>query len=66
MLLTKEEEGRLSQYCLTMAEWGFSLDRTDLRYVVKDYLEKLGRVVPNFNNNMPGDDWAKSTGSQKF
>lgn len=40
-----------------MAEWGFPLDRTDLRYVVKNYLDKLGRVVPSFNDNLPGDDW---------
>lgn len=43
-----------------MVEWRYPLDRTDLRCIVKAYLDNEGRVISTFKNNLPGDDWAIS------
>lgn len=32
----------------------------DLRLVVKGYLDREGRTVRKFKNNLPGEDWVQS------
>ena len=43
-----------------MSNFGFPLTADDLRYAVKSYLDRTGRSVKRFNNNMPGKEWTKS------
>ena len=40
-----------------MCNWGFPLDKLDLRMIVNAYLTKQNRVVKEFTSNIPGDDW---------
>lgn len=43
------------------AEWGFPLDRLDLRLLVKGYLDRRGKKIKRFGtSNMPGKEWAHS------
>ena len=41
----------------TCSAWGFLLDNTDVRYLVKEYLDKRGLTISRFKNNMPSKDW---------
>ena len=43
-----------------LVDWGFPMDKTDLRIFVKSYLDKEGRQVKQFKNNYPGEDWSSS------
>lgn len=54
------EEQAFVQHLLTLADWGFPFDNSDLRYLVRLYLDKQGRKVPQFKENYPGDNWLKS------
>lgn len=55
----QEEEG-FKNHLMKLAEFGFPVTETDLRFCIKNYLSKIGRLVPKFKNNMPGQDWVKS------
>lgn len=46
--------------CMICAEWGCPLDALDLRYIVKYYLDRVGRTVLKFKNNLPGPDFVAS------
>ncbi|KAF2881951.1 hypothetical protein ILUMI_24224 [Ignelater luminosus] len=39
------------------AEWGFPVVGDDLRHIVKAYLDKQGKTVGQFCQNIPGKDW---------
>lgn len=55
-VLTCEEE-RLIVHALTkLADWGFGLDRFQLKVCVQDYLKRIDRENP-FKNGLPGKDW---------
>ena len=43
-----------------MCNWGFPLDKRDLQMIMKSYLTKQNRIVKEFTNNIPGDDWVRS------
>lgn len=45
---------------MAMCDWGFPLDKIDLRMIVAAYRTKQKRVVLQFKNNIPGDDWASN------
>ncbi|CAB3981202.1 Hypothetical predicted protein [Paramuricea clavata] len=45
---------------MAMCKWGFPLDKIDLRMMVAAYLTKQKRVIHQFKNNIPGDDWASN------
>ena len=57
-VLNEEEEAILVVHLLTLAKWGFPFDTNDLKHMVKVYLDRLGRQVPIFKENMPAEDWA--------
>ena len=59
-MLSDVEEKAAVQQLATLADWGFLMDKTDLRVFVKSYLDKEGRQVKQFKNNYPGEDWASS------
>ena len=54
------EEKCFVHHLLTVAEWGFPMDRLDLAFMVKAYLDRIGRVVKCFRDNIPGKDWVAS------
>lgn len=47
------------QHILAVSEFGFPLTGTDIRMVVHTYLQKTGRVMEKFANNIPGEDWCR-------
>lgn len=55
--LTKETEDYIVLNLNTCAEWGYPLDITDLRLLVKSYLDMLGIQHKRFKNNLPGRDF---------
>ena len=57
--LSKEEETQICEYVVLMADWGFPMSKADLRHFVKDYIERKGITVPEFVENLPGNDWAE-------
>ncbi|KAI8432605.1 hypothetical protein MSG28_013591, partial [Choristoneura fumiferana] len=56
----KHEEIRILESAAKSAEWGFPLSLLDLRMFAKMLLDKQGRSVAKFTNNLPGVDWAYS------
>lgn len=55
--LTKLEEEAIVQYIIITAEWGFPLDRMDIRKYIRAYLELSGKNVKEFINNTPSNSW---------
>lgn len=51
------EEQAFVSHLLKLAEFGFPVTNDDLRHVVGNYLNKKGRIVKKFKNNIPGNDW---------
>ena len=58
--LNKDIEEFMAQRIATCASWGFPLDNTDVRYLVKGYLDKRGLTFSRFANNTPSRDWVDS------
>lgn len=58
-VLSDEEEQFIVEGLLACAEWGFPLGTKDIRIVVKGYLDRQGRGVTLFKNNMPGNEWVR-------
>lgn len=56
-ILTTDEEERLVTVLKTLSVWRFPVDHYELRVLVKSMLDKSGRVVAKFKNNLPGKDW---------
>lgn len=59
-VFTHAEEKALLRAAATCADWGFPLTALDLRMIAKAYLDKQGKNVSKFSNNLPGHDWALS------
>lgn len=58
--LSAEEEEEISRYCIMSSTYGFPLTLDDVRYIVKSYIDRIGKAVPQFKNNLPGKKWVKS------
>ncbi|XP_046995926.1 uncharacterized protein LOC124608190 [Schistocerca americana] len=58
--LSSREEDLIVSNLVTASEWGFPLTSMDIRVIVKQYLDRLGKRVKKFNNNLPGQDWVVS------
>jgi hypothetical protein len=56
--LLAHEERVIAQNLAVMADWGCPLTKLDTQMAVWDLLNKRGRYVIRFKNNMPGIDWA--------
>jgi hypothetical protein len=54
-----DEENVIVEYVKKQAEFGFPVTEQDLRFIMKAYLDRQGRSVTQFKNNMPGYDWVK-------
>ena len=56
--LSKDIEEFTASIIATCSAWGFPLDNTDVRYLVKGYRDKRGLTISRrFKNNMPSKDW---------
>lgn len=56
-ILTEVEERHIVDVLLAASEFGSPLTSFDLRILVKRYLERMGKTVQKFKNNLPGGDW---------
>lgn len=56
-VLLEVEERHIVDVLLAAAEFGSPLTCMDLRMVVKKYLDRAGRTVTKFFNNLPGPEW---------
>ena len=56
-VFTKLEEELFALSVKTMCNWGFLLDKLDLCMILNVYLMKQNRVLKEFANNIPRDDW---------
>ena len=43
-----------------MTKWSYQLTKFDIRLIIQGYLNKEGRTVIEFADNMPGDDFMNS------
>lgn len=55
--LSTEDERFLSEGIQKFGEWGFPLTRSDIRHIVKGYLDRKGIRIAKFRDNMPGEEW---------
>ncbi len=58
-VLSKDEEGHIVIALEQFGKTGWPCDRSDLRSIVKTYLDSLGKQT-RFKENVPGDDWLAS------
>lgn len=56
-VLLPTEEQSISQHIALLGDYGYAIDRTELKYFVKSFLDKAGRNVEHFKDNMPGKKW---------
>ncbi|KAK9728674.1 CENP-B N-terminal DNA-binding domain [Popillia japonica] len=59
-VLAEAEERSIAEKLVTCSEWGYPLDTFDLRLVIQQYLNRAGRVVSRFKDNLPGKEFAYS------
>lgn len=59
-VFTQQEELSFATHLIKLCDFGFPLEELDFRFIVKCYLDKQGKRVNIFKDNMPGPDWAKS------
>ncbi|KAJ4425648.1 hypothetical protein ANN_27844 [Periplaneta americana] len=57
--LSEDEEALLVEKLVLCAEWDYPIDSFDLRLLVKGFLDRRGKVVKKFNNNLPERDFAE-------
>lgn len=56
--LSSTEEDSLIDHIKVLSEFGFPITEMDLRFAVKLYLDRKGKVT-DFRDNLPGYDWVK-------
>lgn len=59
-VFTHNEEIAILRAAATCGDWGFPLTLLDLRMFAKAYLDKQGKTIERFTNNLPGVEWAIS------
>ena len=57
-VFSENEENAMLKSAAKCSEWGFPLIILDLRMFAKILLDKQGRAVEKFKNNLPEIDWA--------
>lgn len=55
---TEAEEAAFVEHAAEMCDYGFPITIFDLRCIVKMYLDRKGRKIDQFPNNLPGKTWA--------
>ena len=56
-VFSEEEERTIADHCHVVSDLGCPIGLEDLRYVVRGYLERIGRKVSVFRENLPGTKW---------
>lgn len=56
-VFSPEQEIVLLEAIIKCSDWGFPLTMTDARMFIKHYLDRSGRTVNKFVNNIPGKDF---------
>ncbi|MBW0542730.1 hypothetical protein O181_082445 [Austropuccinia psidii MF-1] len=56
-VFTEQEENNFVGNIHVMSEYGFPIDKTDLKFIIKSYLDRNDRFVKFFKNNLPGRTW---------
>ncbi|XP_026326216.1 uncharacterized protein LOC113234910 [Hyposmocoma kahamanoa] len=59
-VFSESEEEALLKSAAKCADWGYPLTILDLRFLAKAFLDRQGRVVSKFTNNLPGVEWVYS------
>uniref|UniRef100_H3B163 DDE-1 domain-containing protein n=1 Tax=Latimeria chalumnae TaxID=7897 RepID=H3B163_LATCH len=59
-VFTDEEEMCIVKHLKVVVEWGFPFDLLDIRVLARTYLDKQGRSVSQFQNNLLSTDWARN------
>uniref|UniRef100_A0A1B6GCB9 DDE-1 domain-containing protein n=1 Tax=Cuerna arida TaxID=1464854 RepID=A0A1B6GCB9_9HEMI len=59
-VLSSEEEKLIVNRLQICSEWGYPIDSFTLRLLVKDFLDRKGKNVKKFKNNLPGKDFVYS------
>ncbi|KAG5871036.1 hypothetical protein JTB14_010587 [Gonioctena quinquepunctata] len=60
IIFTHDEELAILKSAAKCADWGFPSSLLDMRIMAKYYLDRRGRTVHLFKNNLPGIDWTYS------
>lgn len=58
--LLPEEEKSIAQHTAVLGDFGYAFYVYELRLFVKSFLDKAERHAPQFKDNMPGEEWARS------
>lgn len=58
--LSETDENRLVSRLQICSDWGYPIDSITLRLLIKDYIDRQGKTVPKFRDNMPGPDFVYS------
>lgn len=53
-VFSEGEEESLVTHLRAVADLGMPIDAFELRLIIKQYLERIGHVVPRFRDNIPG------------
>lgn len=56
-VFTPAEEQLLKNTLVTVSNWGFPFNKSDIRELIHKYLQKKGREVKEFKDNVPGHDY---------
>lgn len=59
-VLAKEEENQLVDGLILCGEWGYPLHASDVQDTVQSFLNRKGKIAPQFKENRPGHDWVWS------
>lgn len=59
-VFTKQEELAILQAAANCSDWGFPLNRMNIRMMAKYYLDRKDKTINMFKNNVPGIDWTYS------
>lgn len=58
--ISEEEENILVERILVCSKRGYQMDVSDLRLLIKGYLDRKGKTVQKFNKNIPGMNFINS------
>lgn len=58
-ILTENEENMIESRILLAGQWGFPFTTYEIRLIVQNYLNRQGRTVKIFKENMPGEGWSE-------
>lgn len=56
-MFSEAQEKAILESAAKCAQWGFPLRLLDLRMFAKAFLDRSGRTVATFSNNVPSGDW---------